>query len=169
MRESPASVCPVPTEQQPLNEYEQLKKSWLFRWATIEGLKYLRKLVWFWVWGWIVAGPIAARSFEPAKEPVLFALCGSAGAGVFVVLLVLRLYLGWSYVRDRLTRENISYEESGWYDGQIWQKPPEVLRRDRLVVSYQIQPILARLRRTFAILALLVSTGTLIWLVFVNH
>lgn len=33
---------------------------------------------------------------------------------------------GWSYVGDRLLSAVIPYEESGWYDGQMWVKPPEV-------------------------------------------
>lgn len=37
-----------------------------------------------------------------------------------------RVLQGWSYVGDRLLSAVIPYEESGWYDGQMWVKPPEV-------------------------------------------
>ena len=168
MRNSPVSICPVPTEQQPANEYQQLKESWFFSWATLSLSRYLRKLGWVWGWSWIVAGPIAAASFSPQKHPIGFVLCGVAGAGVFVVLILLRLYLGWTYVRDRLQTETVFYEESGWYDGQNWQKPPEVQARDRLIVSYQVSPILQRLKQTFAVLALLLGALSLIWIVFVS-
>jgi len=77
--------------------------------------------------------------------------------------VLLRLYLGWSYVCDRLSQETIGYEESGWYDGQTWTKPPEVLSRDRLIVSYQVQPILQRLQRTLGIIAILIISGSLLW------
>mgnify|MGYP006266943569 CR=1 FL=1 len=164
MRESPISFCPVPREQQPLNEYEQLKDSWLFRWATLEAGEYWKKLAWVWAWGWMVAGPIAAASFAPQEHPVEFGLGGAAGAGLWVALALLRLYLGWNYVGDRLQKETVFYEESGWYDGQTWQKPSEVLTRDRLVASYQVEPILKRLRRTALILTLLFAAGTLLWL-----
>ena len=80
-----------------------------------------------------------------------------------VVLALVRLYLGWSYVCDRLTSPTIFYEESGWYDGQTWTKPPEVLTRERLIVTYQVQPILQRLQRTFGLLALLLLAGTIAW------
>lgn len=121
------------------------------------------KLVWVWLWSWLIAGPIAAASFAPHKQIMQFIMCGAGGAGVFLALTLLRLYLGWSYVRDRLLKETIFYEESGWYDGQTWKKPPEVLMRDRLLVSYQIQPILQRLKRTFGVLILFVFSGGLIW------
>jgi hypothetical protein len=163
MMESSVSICPVPTEQQPINEYQELRESWFFRWGTLELRGYITKLAWVWGVSWLVAGPLAAASFVPNRYTVQFLLCGAAGAGVFLGLTLLRLYLGWSYVRDRLLKETIFYEESGWYDGQTWTKPPEILTRDRLIVSYQVQPILKRLKRTFGILILLVFGGTLIW------
>jgi hypothetical protein len=164
MREPPIRVCPVPSEQQPVNEYEQLKDSSLFRWPTLEAEPYTRKLVWVWLWGWLVAGPIAAASFPPLKQPLRFALSGSGGALILVILILLRLYLGWSYVCDRLSQETVFYEESGWYDGQTWQKPPEMLARDRLIVAYQVQPLLVRLKRSFGAIALVIGMGSLAWL-----
>jgi hypothetical protein len=76
-----------------------------------------------------------------------------------------RLYLGWTYVRDRLSKAEIFYEESGWYDGQVWTKPEEVLQRDRLIVTYQIQALLKRLYITFGTIALLFLGGGLLWIV----
>lgn len=34
------------------------------------------------------------------------------------------------------------------YDGQVFVKPPEVLTRDRLLASYQVKPVLDKLRQT---------------------
>lgn len=34
------------------------------------------------------------------------------------------------------------------YDGQVFVKPPEVLTRDRLLASYQVRPVLDKLRQT---------------------
>lgn len=34
----------------------------------------------------------------------------------------------------------------GRYDGQVFVKPPEVLTRDRLLGTYEVKPVLARLR-----------------------
>lgn len=163
MMDSSVCVCPVPTEQQPINEYQALKDSWLFNWVTLDLQGYIMKLAWVWGWSWLVSGPLAAASFSPKKYFVQFILCGAAGASVFLGLTLLRLYLGWSYVRDRLFGETIFYEESGWYDGQTWTKPAEILTRDRLIVSYQVEPLLKRLKRTFGVLVLCIFSGTLIW------
>ena len=163
MMESQVSVCPVPTEQQPINEYQELKESWFFSWVTLDMGDYLKKLGWLWGWSWLLAGPLSAASFAPGKYAGQFVLCGAAIASIGVVLALLRLYLGWSYVRSRLLGETVFYEESGWYDGQSWTKPEEVLTRDRLIATYQVQPLLQRLERTFGCLALCFLGGSIAW------
>ncbi|EKQ67775.1 Protein of unknown function (DUF1230) [Leptolyngbyaceae cyanobacterium JSC-12] len=159
---SPAG-CPVPSEQLPLNEYEELRESWFFRWATFDLRTYVQKIIWIWVGSWIVAGPVAAASFSPTKFPVRFLLAASAGAILFLFLALIRLYLGWSYVSSRLVDTTVVYEESGWYDGQTWEKPAEVLARDRLIVSYQIQPLLKRMQWTFGVLIGILLLGAIGW------
>jgi hypothetical protein len=160
---SSVSVCPVPTEQQPINEYQDLKESWYFRWATLSLHRYIMPIAVLWSLSWLISAPIAAVSFPIAKYPVQFVLSAAAGACVAPALALLRLYLGWKYVSDRLLQETIFYEESGWYDGQLWTKPAEVVQRDRLIVTYEIRPILQRLKRTFGLLALLLVSGGFAW------
>jgi hypothetical protein len=160
---SSAPVCPVPFEQQPINEYQDLRESWFFRWATLDLRSYLVPIAVLWGLSWLLSAPVAAVSFPLAKYPLQFGLSGAAGASVIPALALLRLYLGWIYVRDRLSKETVFYEESGWYDGQTWIKPEEVLQRDRLIVTYQIQPILQRLKRTFGLLLLVFLGGSFVW------
>ncbi len=163
MMESSVPVCPVPSEQQPVNEYEELKASWLFRYCTLEWREYITKIAWLWGGWWLIAGPVAAASFPPHKYPGQFVLSSVAGASLGLILALVRLYLGWSYVRDRLIKPTIFYEESGWYDGQTWTKPVDVLTRDCLIVTYQVQPIIRRLERTFTVLAIFLLAGGLVW------
>jgi Conserved in the green lineage and diatoms 27 len=162
---SSAPVCPVPTEQQPLNEYQGLQESWFFRWAMLKGVGYWKPIVILWGVGLIFSAPVAMVSFPMAKYPVQFALSAAAGAMIVPTLALVQLYLGWMYVRDRLSKPEIFYEESGWYDGQVWTKPEEVLQRDRLIVSYEIQSLLKRLYQTFGALALLLLGGGLLWII----
>jgi Conserved in the green lineage and diatoms 27 len=165
---NPTSFCPVPKEQQPINEYQELQTSWFFGWVKLEPNKYIAKLIWVGIWSSIVTAPLAAASFPIAKFPIQFGLCTIAGSSVFITLAAVRLYLGWIYVKNRLDGEAVFYEESGWYDGQTWLKTPEILARDRLLVNYEIQPILKRIKLTF-----LTLLGTFIsvigyWLLFIN-
>jgi len=66
----------------------------------------------------------------------------------------IRLYLGWSYVIKRLLSSTIFYEESGWYDGQIWIKTAASLTRDRLIGLYEIIPFVNRMKYTCVIFIL---------------
>lgn len=163
--ESPTSLCPIPDEQQPLNEYQTLLNSWFYSWAIRPGFSHVKPFVLLWILSWLIVGPVAATSFPISKYPVHFALSGVAGALVLPGLVLVRLYLGWIYVRDRLNREVVSYEESGWYDGQTWAKPPEILQRDRLIVSYEIKPILNRLHKVFAFVGLVLVSEGIAWAV----
>ncbi len=164
MSDSQSTFCPVPEEQQPLNEYNELKESAFFSWVDAEMLIFVRKMAWIWLWATVVVTPIAWASFPLDRYPVKLVLSASLG-GLFLLSLVLvRLYLGWRYIRDRLHTDQLTYEESGWYDGQVWQKPESVLQRDRLIVSYQIAPILQRIQQT-ALIILAIATPCLTVLV----
>ena len=158
-----APVCPVPAEQQPLNEYQELKESWFFRWATLGLRSYLTPILILWLLSWLVAAPVAAVSFPVAKYPVQFLLSAAAGAMVVPMLTLVRLYLGWIYICNRLSQETIFYEESGWYDGQCWQKPAEVWQRDRLIVNYEIRALLRRIQLTFIVVTSLLLANAMIW------
>lgn len=163
MKDASISICPVPQEQRPLNEYQELKESWFFSWVTLDWPRYIAKLAWVCAWSCLISVPVAAASFAPAKYPAQFVLSSAAGASFILGLAVLRMYLGWFYVRSRLANPTVAYEESGWYDGQSWSKTPEVLLQDQLIVNYQLEPILRRLRQTFYGLILLFLVGGVIW------
>lgn len=164
MRKTSVNFCPVPPEQRPINEYEELKTSWFFSWGNLQLGTYIKKLIWVGFWSLLVAAPIAAASFSPARYPLKFLLTSIGGAEILLALVLIRLYLGWTYIHDRLQRDRIFYEESGWYDGQTWLKPSPMLDRDRLIVLYEIKPIFRRLQKTFLSLLGLTAIGSSIWL-----
>ncbi|CAN1284391.1 Protein CONSERVED IN THE GREEN LINEAGE AND DIATOMS 27, chloroplastic [Linum perenne] len=133
----PDSEIGIPFEQRPVNEYSDLKDSTLYSWAELGTGPFLLRIGGLWLGALTVLGvPISAASFDPSK--------------------------GWSYVGDRLLSAVIPYEETGWYDGQMWAKPPEVLARDRLLGSYKVKPVIKMLKQTLVgIGALLVSAVSL--------
>ena len=166
MNQSAIEFCPVPREQQPQYEYQQLQDSWFFSWVSLQPQSYIIKILGLAAGLLAIAAPIAAASFPPTEHPLKFILTSLGGSGFLTTLFLVRLYLGWSYLRDRLYKAKISYEESGWYDGQIWEKPQAMLDRDRLIVTYEIQPILRRLQKTFLAIGILGIVSSIIWFVF---
>ncbi|XP_073293851.1 protein CONSERVED IN THE GREEN LINEAGE AND DIATOMS 27, chloroplastic [Primulina huaijiensis] len=153
----PGFEIEVPFEQRPVNEYSSLKESTLYSWADLGPGSFFLRLGGLWLVTFTVLGvPIAGASFNLSKDPLRFFLAAGTGTLFLVSLIVLRIYLGWSYVGDRLLSAVIPYEETGWYDGQMWVKPPEILARDRLLGSYKVKPVIKLLKQT------LVGTGVLL-------
>jgi hypothetical protein len=166
MNKSTVNFCPVPLEQQPIYEYEQLKESWLFDWGILAIGQYSRKVAWVAFWSLLLVTPLSMSLFTPAKAPLEFVLSSLMGISILTALFLSRIYLGWQYVKDRLKSDRIFYEESGWYDGQTWLKPSAMLDRDLLVVNYEIEPILQRLSKTYALIGAIIAVSTLSWFVF---
>lgn len=80
--------------------------------------------------------------------------------------ILIRLYLGWSYVVKRLMSATVFYEESGWYDGQIWVKPSEILLKDRFIGLYEVFPLLNKIKNTLSFLSLMISGPVLLFFYF---
>eukprot|EP00891_Asterochloris_glomerata_P009503 jgi/Astpho2/9503/Aster-01754 len=129
----------VPAEQRPVNELAALREAALYSWARLELPAYSKRLALLFLGIFIMfAGPIAFQTFDPMQQPAEFLLSGTLGALVVVAAAVVRIFLGWQYVGNRLLSASVEYEETGWYDGQLFVKPPEVLARDRLLGNYEV-------------------------------
>lgn len=165
MNKSTINFCPVPREQQPIYEYEQLKESWLFDWGMLAIGKYSRKVLWVSLWSLLIVAPLALSIYTPVKNPLELVLSSIIGVALLTGLFLSRIYLGWQYVKNRLQSDRIFYEESGWYDGQTWLKPTTMIDRDRLIVNYEIEPIMRRLQQTYGLIALIVASCSLLWLI----
>jgi len=154
--------CPVPPEQRPLREYEQLCRSWFFAWPAGGATPLLRPLVMSWLVVLPLALVVAGGSVPLRHDPPQLVVAGAGAALLLPLLLLLRQWLGWSYVHRRLVAERVEYEESGWYDGQVWEKPLAWRQQDLLVARHQVAPVLQRLGRGVAlVLALLLSCAGL--------
>jgi len=159
-------ICPVPKEQRPLNEYKKIKESNNFIWCINGKAIYVKSLFYMFISSLILSSLLLILSSFSFTNIIYFFIYSLIGAIIIMIFLCLRSYLGWHYIYNRLMEATVPYEESGWYDGQIWIKPPEVLIQDRLIGTYEIYPGLSRLHLTltflsvlfFAILTLLSNT-----------
>nr|YP_010851439.1 hypothetical protein Ycf36 [Echinothamnion hookeri]WGH14386.1 hypothetical protein Ycf36 [Echinothamnion hookeri] len=139
------SDCPVPFDQQPLNEYLSLKESCLFSWSMSPKKSFIVSFLYLFSSLFIVFS-IFLFVFTNTSNWGQFFLLDLIFSNVVIFFLFIRLYLGWSYVVKRLMSATIFYEESGWYDGQVWIKTSDYLIKDRLIGIYQVQPFILRIK-----------------------
>jgi len=107
--------CPVPQDQQPINEYQTLSTSFPFSWAAGDFVEYGSRLfVTGASFALFIGLPVAwFGALGPDQEPFKRIIC-SVSSGVFVVTLaVVRMYLGWAYVGNRLLSATVECKCSG--------------------------------------------------------
>lgn len=145
-------ICPVPKDQRPLNEYKKLKESNNFLWCTQDKNSYFKFLSFIFMVSFLLSSFILVISSFSLTNVKYFFTSSTFAALLIVTIFCLRSYLGWQYIYSRLMEATVAYEESGWYDGQVWIKPPGVLSQDRLIGTYEIYPCLKRLKETLVFL-----------------
>ena len=62
-----------------------------------------------------------------------------------------------------MTSERVESEESGWYDGKVWEKPLVLKEKESLIASIEVKPILKNLIPIFSIISVLALSGILIF------
>ena len=154
------SKCPVPVEQQPTNEFIELSKSIIFSWPKTKK-SLIIVLFKFWVGAFILFLVISSGSIYFKTSILKYILLSFFSSLSIPFLISLRLYLGWNHVFKRLNSESVEYEESGWYDGQVWIKPLVLKERESLIASNEVKPILKNLIQIFSIISVLALSGIL--------
>ena len=156
------SICPVPKEQQPTNEFIELSKSTIFSWAKTKKSLIL-VLIKFWLGSFVLFLIISSGSIYFKTSLLKYILLSVFSSLSIPLLISIRLYLGWNHIFKRLTSERVEYEESGWYDGQIWIKPLPLKEKESLIASIEVKPILKNLIQSLSIILVLVLSGMLLF------
>jgi len=156
------SKCPVPREQQPTNEFIELSKSVIFSWPKSKKSLIL-VLLKFWLGAFVLFLVISSGSIYFKTFLLKYILLSFFSSLSIPLLISIRLYLGWKHVFKRLNSEKVEYEESGWYDGQVWMKPLVLKEKESLIASIEVKPILKNLIQIFSIILALALSGILIF------
>jgi len=156
------SKCPVPREQQPTNEFIELSKSIIFSWPKTKKSLIL-VLIKFWVFTFVIFLVISSGSIYFKTSLLRYILLSFFSSLSLPLLISIRLYLGWNHIFKRLTSEKVEYEESGWYDGQVWEKPLALKEKESLIASIEVKPILKNLIQIFSIFSVLALFGILLF------
>ena len=154
--------CPVPKDQQPTNEFIELSKSKIFSLAkSKKSFSFI--LIKYWVGTFIIFLTISSGSVYFETSTLKYILLSFFSSLSFPFLFSLRLYLGWNHIFKRLTSEKIEYEESGWYDGQIWIKPLNLKEKESLIALLEVKPILINLIQTISLITIIALFGILLF------
>ena len=156
------SKCPVPREQQPTNECIELSKSRIFSWPKTKKSLILT-LVKFWLGAFVLFLVISSGSVYFKTSSLRYILLSFFSSLSIPLLISIRLYLGWKHIFNRLISEKVEYEESGWYDGKVWEKPLFLKEKESLIASIEVKPILKNLIQIFSIILVLALSGILIF------
>ena len=154
------STCPVPKEQQPTNEFIELSKSKIFSWPKSKKL-FLLVLLKFWIATFIIFLIISSGSAYFKTSIIKYVLLSFFSSLSLPFLLSIRLYLGWNHIFKRLTSEKVEYEESGWYDGQVWIKPINLKEKESLIALQEVKPILKNIIQISSIIFIMALSGIL--------
>ena len=156
------SKCPVPREQQPTNEFIELSKSIIFSWPKTKKSLIL-VLIKFWVGTFVLFLIISSGSIYFKSSLLRYTLLSFFSSLSIPLLISIRLYLGWNHIFRRLISERVEYEESGWYDGQVWIKPLVLKEKESLIASIEVKPILKNLIQILSIILVLALSGILLF------
>nr|ARW63747.1 hypothetical protein [Chondria sp. (in: red algae)] len=143
--------CPIPFDQQPINEYLSLKKSYLFSLSLKSTKIFILRFILIFTLIFLFISCILLKFYYQLGIFRILTLDVIISDTILFFIFV-RLYLGWTYVAKRLLSATVFYEESGWYDGQIWIKPSDYLIQDRLIGLYQVLPFISRIKYTCLLL-----------------
>ena len=155
------SKCPVPKEQQPTNEFLELSNSRVFALAK-SNKKFSIILISTWLVAFLIFLVISSGSSYFQTYLLKYIFLSLFGSLTVPLLITIRLLLGWNHIYKRLTSEIIEYEESGWYDGQIWMKPIELKEKESLIATIEVKPILKDLTQAISIIISIILIGILI-------
>ena len=154
--------CPVPKDQQPTNEFIELSKSKIFTWPkSKKSFSFI--LLKFWMGTFFIFIVISSGSAYFETSTLRYILLSFFSSLSLPFLFSIRLYLGWNHIFKRLTSEKVEYEESGWYDGQIWIKPIKLKEKESLIALLEVKPILKNLIQILSIIIIVALIGILIF------
>lgn len=143
----------VPYAQQAVVQLKEVQSEPFYPWAALPLPALLPRLAVVYALFAGVGGWVATNTYSFPTDALQIVLAGNMGGCTFVLLFMLRIVSGWSFVSNRLGEEVLDYEESGWADGFQARKPEEVRARDLYLNEFTVKPVLARMRPLMSALA----------------
>jgi hypothetical protein len=147
-------LCPVPREQRPFYEYLRRKQSGLLGWVKLNETAYTKRFFSTFLTVFLLALPIVNWFINFFYYPLQTIIVNFIVSLIIQGLIYSYFFLAWTYTGRRLVSAKVFYEESGWFDGRVWTKPPTILRHERLLYHYQLLPLISRIGKTLRLIML---------------
>jgi hypothetical protein len=141
-------LCPIPEEQKPINQYIGLKENILTSWTTLSTKKYQQKIISLSSLTFLFICLFQLYSFQSFSyffDWILENLFITTNLLLFLFLIILSR---WIQIQNQFNQARFFYEETSWYDGQIWEKPFLLIKNDKLISSQKITPIIKRIQQS---------------------
>jgi hypothetical protein len=116
-------LCPVPEEQKPINKYLNLKK-------------YLSNNY---------QNPIFVKKYTTSIQIKLFNFFNLIFKKIKSFNFNFFLFFRLDEIIKCFKQSFVIYEETSWYDAEIWEKPFPIIKNDRLISSQIIWPYFKKL------------------------
>jgi len=169
-------LCPIPEDQKPISEYIEVKENTLINWTGFSFVEYKSKLVFLYFFSFlflflfqlsiqadtIYFFNINLKFLKIISKIFLESLQNSFNLSTFILYLLLTR---WKELGKRFYVSQLFYEESSWFDGQIWEKAFFILKNDRLLFSQKITPIIKRIYKSILVFIFLVFISFFIILI----
>jgi len=159
---NPSQICPVPYNQRPLNEYKNLKEAFNFKWIFDESSTFFKHIIKLLLVNYLLSYGVLISTYIQSNNPLETFAKISIWPLLILTIYLLRRYLACNYILNRLMSSSITYEESGWYDGQTWIKSKEMLLQDRLIGTYELLPKVKKIKISLIIFTLILGTNSYI-------
>jgi len=155
--------CPVPESQKPISEFLFFQENSFFQWVTFSKKQYEKicfsLFILFQLGNFFTLLPKwTSSSLHEKLFSIFFSFFFVNCVGFFFFFFV---FFRWSQLEVRFNDSRLVYEEGSWYEIQIWEKPLELIKNERLVTSQKIQLILERIFSTLFFLLFFVGLSLL--------
>jgi hypothetical protein len=141
-------LCPIPEEQKPINQYIGLKENLLTSWTTLAPKKYQKKIISLYTFLFFLVSSFQFYSFQGVYYLFDWILENCLITTNLILFLFLIILSRWIQIQNQFNKARFFYEETSWYDGQIWEKPLLLIKNDQLISSQKITPIIQRIQKT---------------------
>lgn len=158
--------CPIPEEQKPINEYISYKKKFFNQLLNKIKKKEKTNFIFstFFIFYFLNCFFNQKILYEIPDILITFIF-----SFISFNIIILSNYLVLREISLNLNKSRLFYEEASWFDGQLWEKPFETIKNDRLLKTQNIKSNLEKSKNVLINLNIVLSIFFLLKILIINE